>query len=383
MPFTMAGMGVPQVVLRKIDGHEILRRVERHGVTIMCAAPAVVAAVLECAQTWEGPIPGRGRTRIVVAGAPPPTRTIQRVEEELGWEFIQIYGLTETSPLLTVNRARPEWDDLPAAERAARLSRAGTPALGVRLRVDEEGEVLARSNVVLEGYWENPEETDRVLEGGWFHTGDGGVIDDGLPDHPGPQEGRHHHRRRERLLDRGRGRHLQPPGRRRGRRDRRARREVGRDDQGAGGQGRGIGTDRAGADRLREGARSLATRRRPRWSSARCWTAPPPASCRSSSCGRRTGKGATGRSTRPPADEPSPYGDRHGRRPVPARLRCRHRRRGLRRRRRRAGRGQPSGGDPAVAGRGPGPARRAQAHARSQQGRGDARCRAGRPPPPG
>ena len=179
MPFTMAGMGVPQVVLRKIDGHEILRRVERHGVTIMCAAPAVVAAVLECAQTWEGPIPGRGRTRIVVAGAPPPTRTIQRVEEELGWEFIQIYGLTETSPLLTVNRARSEWDDLPAAERAARLSRAGTPALGVRLRVDEEGEVLARSNVVLEGYWENAEETDRVLEGGWFHTGDGGVIDDG------------------------------------------------------------------------------------------------------------------------------------------------------------------------------------------------------------
>ena len=122
MLFTMAGMGVPQVVLRKVDGHEILRRVERHGVTIMCAAPAVVAAVLECAQTWDGEIPGRGRTRIVVAGAPPPTRTIQRVEEELGWEFIQIYGLTETSPLLTVNRSRPEWDDLPAEERAAKLA---------------------------------------------------------------------------------------------------------------------------------------------------------------------------------------------------------------------------------------------------------------------
>ena len=179
MPFTMAGMGVPQVVLRKVDGHEILRRVEQHGVTIMCAAPAVVAAILEAAQTWDGEIPGRDRTRIVVAGAPPPTRTIQRVEEELGWEFLQIYGLTETSPLLTVNRSRPEWDQLPAAERAANLGRAGTPAVGVRLRVDGEGEVLARSSVVLEGYWKNPEETARVLDGGWFHTGDGGTIADG------------------------------------------------------------------------------------------------------------------------------------------------------------------------------------------------------------
>ena len=199
MPFAMAGMGVPQIVLRKVDGMEILRRVEEHGVTIMCAAPAVVAAVLDAAPDWEGEIPGRGRVRIVVAGAPPPTRTIVRVEEELGWEFIQIYGLTETSPLLTINRSRQEWDDLSAEDRAHRLVRAGSPAVGVRLEVDDEGEVLARSNVVLAGYWENPEETERVLEGGWFHTGDGGVDRRRrLPDDPGPQEGRHHHRRRER-----------------------------------------------------------------------------------------------------------------------------------------------------------------------------------------
>ncbi len=178
MPFTMAAMGVPQVVLRKVDGMEILRRVERHGVTIMCAAPAVVAAVLDAAPHWDGEIPGRGRVRIVVAGAPPPTRTIVRVEEELGWEFIQIYGLTETSPLLTINRSREEWDDLSSEGRAAKLVRAGSPAVGVRLKVDAEGEVLARSNVVLAGYWNNPEETERCLEGGWFHTGDGGVIGD-------------------------------------------------------------------------------------------------------------------------------------------------------------------------------------------------------------
>jgi acyl-CoA synthetase (AMP-forming)/AMP-acid ligase II len=178
MPFALAGLGVPQVVLRKIDGAEILRRVERYGVTLMCAAPAVVASVLEAAADWKGVIPGRGTTRIVVAGAPPPSRTIQRVEEELGWEFLQIYGLTETSPLLTVNRRRAEEDDLPPEERAKRLGRAGMPALGTRIRISDSGEVLARGNTVLEGYWEQPEASADALEGGWFHTGDGGVLDD-------------------------------------------------------------------------------------------------------------------------------------------------------------------------------------------------------------
>ena len=178
MPFAMTGMGVKQVVIRKIDGAEILRRVAEHGVTVMCAAPAVVNAVLEAAASWEGEIPGRDRVRIIVAGAPPPTKTIVRVNEELGWEFMQIYGLTETSPLLTVNRTRAEWDDLPAEERAGKLVRAGMPAIGVTLAVSDSGEVLARSNVVLEGYWEQPEETEAALGDGWFHTGDGGFIGD-------------------------------------------------------------------------------------------------------------------------------------------------------------------------------------------------------------
>jgi fatty-acyl-CoA synthase len=179
MPYAVTGMGVRHVVLRKVDGAEILRRVEAEGVTLLCGAPAVVAMILDAASTWDGPIPGAGRTRVVVAGAPPPTRTIERVETELGWEFIQIYGLTETAPLLTINRTRAEWDDLGPADRASRLGRAGVPALGVTLQTDEAGEVLARSNVVLEGYWDNPDATAEALAGGWFHTGDGGFIDDG------------------------------------------------------------------------------------------------------------------------------------------------------------------------------------------------------------
>jgi fatty-acyl-CoA synthase len=180
MPYGITGVGGRHIVLRQVDGTEILRRVDEHGVTILCAAPAVVNAALDAAATWDGPIPGRGRVRIVVAGAPPPTRTIERVIEELGWEFCQIYGLTETSPIVTVNRQRAEWDDLPVHERARLLGRAGAPALGVRVSIDEnDGEVLTRSNHNLEGYWEQPEETAKAQAGNWFHTGDGGHLEDG------------------------------------------------------------------------------------------------------------------------------------------------------------------------------------------------------------
>jgi acyl-CoA synthetase (AMP-forming)/AMP-acid ligase II len=174
MPYALTAMGCKHVVLRKVDGAEILRRIEAEGVTLLCGAPAVVAAILDAAAAGARVKPD---VRIVVAGAPPPTRTIERVETELGWEFIQLYGLTETSPLLTVNRAIPEWDAKTPAERAVLLGRAGVPAIGVRLDVDDEGEVLARSNHVFEGYWEQPEETGKAVRDGWFHTGDGGYLD--------------------------------------------------------------------------------------------------------------------------------------------------------------------------------------------------------------
>jgi acyl-CoA synthetase (AMP-forming)/AMP-acid ligase II len=115
----------------------------------------------------------------VAAAAPPPTRTIARIETELGWEMIQIYGLTETAPLLTVNRARSEWDDLAPGERASKLAAAGVPAVGIEVTVDHQGEVLARGNHILKSYWDQPEATADALEGGWFHTGDGGTLDDG------------------------------------------------------------------------------------------------------------------------------------------------------------------------------------------------------------
>jgi acyl-CoA synthetase (AMP-forming)/AMP-acid ligase II len=179
MPYALTAMGGRHVVQRKIEGEVILTRIAQEGVTLLCAAPAVVASILGAseARRAEGRDLPSGPVRIVVAGAPPPSKTIERVERELGWEFAQIYGLTETSPLLTINRAPSEWDDLEAEERARRLSRAGVPAIGVRMAVNEDGEVLAKSNHVFAGYWEQPEESAKALEGGWFHTGDGGYED--------------------------------------------------------------------------------------------------------------------------------------------------------------------------------------------------------------
>ena len=82
MPYAVTGMGVKQVVLRKVDGPEILRRIEAEGVTLLCGAPAVVSMILDAAATWDGPIPGAGRTRMVVAGAPhssvTPSRSMRR-----------------------------------------------------------------------------------------------------------------------------------------------------------------------------------------------------------------------------------------------------------------------------------------------------------------
>ena len=126
------------------------------------------------------------RPRFTVAGAPPPAAFIQRLEEELGWEFIQIYGLTETAPILTVST--PDFHN--PGDDYARRARAGVAAIGVDIQLLDDdgnpvpqdgvsiGEVCARSNVVLKGYWEQPDETAKAIYGGYFHSGDLAVWDE-------------------------------------------------------------------------------------------------------------------------------------------------------------------------------------------------------------
>ena len=182
--YALTGMGGTHVILRAIDGAKIFELIANEGVTFACMAPAVLRAVLDTPNKEKYGV--RTKPRFVVAGAPPPAAFIERLEQELGWDFIQIYGLTETAPILTVSMPdfQTKKDDWP------RRSRAGVPAVGVEIvLLDGDakpvpkdgvsvGEVCARSNVVFKGYWEQPDETNKAIHGGYFHTGDLAVWDE-------------------------------------------------------------------------------------------------------------------------------------------------------------------------------------------------------------
>jgi fatty-acyl-CoA synthase len=146
-------------------------------------APAVLRAILDYPDKARHQV--RTRPRFTIAGAPPPAAFIERLEHELGWQFIQIYGLTETAPLLTVSAP----DHYTPADDWPRRAHAGVEGIGVELEVrgadgrpvpkdgQAVGEICARSNVVFKGYWEQPEATAEAIRDGWFHTGDLAVWD--------------------------------------------------------------------------------------------------------------------------------------------------------------------------------------------------------------
>ena len=182
--YALTGMGGTHVVLRAVDGKDIFSLIENEKVTFACMAPAVLRTVLDYPDKDKHDI--RTKPRFTVAGAPPPAAFIERLERELGWDFIQIYGLTETAPLLTI--CAP--DHATESDDWGRRARAGSPGLGVDIQVLDGdgkpvardntavGEVCARSNVVFKGYWEQQEETDKAIYGGYFHTGDLAVWDE-------------------------------------------------------------------------------------------------------------------------------------------------------------------------------------------------------------
>jgi fatty-acyl-CoA synthase len=182
--YALTGLGGTHIVLRAVIAKELFRLIADEKVTFACMAPAVLRTILDSEDRAGYTI--ETRPRFTVAGAPPPAAFIERLESELGWEFIQIYGLTETAPLLTV--CQP--DHATAADDWPRRARAGVPGLGVELRLLDAtgaevphdgtsvGEVCVRSNVVFKGYWEQPEETAKAIPDGWFHTGDLAVWDE-------------------------------------------------------------------------------------------------------------------------------------------------------------------------------------------------------------
>jgi fatty-acyl-CoA synthase len=126
---------------------------------------------------------------VLTAGAPPAAATIERVEGELGWQVLHVYGMTETSPFISVCEPRVQHSALPGAQRASIKARQGVELVtSGELRVvdisgnevphDGEtlGEIVARGNVIMKGYYNDPAATEEALRDGWMHTGDAAVV---------------------------------------------------------------------------------------------------------------------------------------------------------------------------------------------------------------
>jgi fatty-acyl-CoA synthase len=180
--------GAAHVCLRKVDPVAIFELIGEAGITTLCAAPTVLIGVANAPPEARAPAAGR-KVRLLTAGAPPAAVTIDRVERELGWEVQHVYGLTETSPLILLCEPLPEHAALSAAERAAIKARQGVELVssGEICVMDEGGgtvpkdgitlgEICVRGNVVMKGYFNDPEATAAAMKDGWFHTGDAAVV---------------------------------------------------------------------------------------------------------------------------------------------------------------------------------------------------------------
>jgi fatty-acyl-CoA synthase len=179
--------GAAHVCLRRVEPRAIFELIERERISMFCAAPTVLIAIANAPAEVRSQAP-RG-VRLFTAGAPPAAATIERIEGELGWELTQVYGLTETSPFITICEPRPEHDLLSLPERAAIKARQGVELItsGELRVVDLDGnevphdgatigEIVVRGNVVMKGYFNDPEATARAIRDGWFYTGDAAVV---------------------------------------------------------------------------------------------------------------------------------------------------------------------------------------------------------------
>ncbi|HVB22497.1 MAG TPA: long-chain-fatty-acid--CoA ligase [Ktedonobacteraceae bacterium] len=194
--WTVTAVGATHVCLRKVEPRAIFTLIRDEKVSLLCAAPTILIGIANASEDVrrillpaEDGSTRPTKVRVLTAGAPPAAATIERVEGELGWEITQVYGLTETSPFITICEPRPAHSTLSPRERATIKARQGVELItsGELLVVDEQGhevphdgetlgEIVACGNVVMQGYYNDPEATERAFAGGWFHTGDAAVV---------------------------------------------------------------------------------------------------------------------------------------------------------------------------------------------------------------
>jgi fatty-acyl-CoA synthase len=183
----VTAVGGTHVCLPRVEPRRVFETIAREAISMLCAAPTVLIGIANAPEELRGT--ARRGVRVVTAGAPPAAATIERIEGELGWSITQVYGLTETSPFITICEPRPEHASLSLAEQAVIKARQGVELIcSGELRVVDEsgqevlcdgetlGEIVVRGNVVMEGYYRDPEATAAVVRDDWFYTGDAAVV---------------------------------------------------------------------------------------------------------------------------------------------------------------------------------------------------------------
>ena len=186
--WNVTARGATHVCLRKVEPTAIFQLIGSEKVTTLCAAPTVLIAIANAPEETRALAKGQV-VRLLTAGAPPAAVTIERIETGLGWQVTHVYGLTETSPLILVCEQRPEHAGLERADLSTVQARQGVELVSsgeIRVVADGDqdvphdgatlGEIVVRGNVVMKGYFNDPEATARAIVDGWFHTGDAAVV---------------------------------------------------------------------------------------------------------------------------------------------------------------------------------------------------------------
>lgn len=186
-PWTVTAMAGTHVCLRRVAARDIYAAISDHGVTHLCGAPIVMGMLLNAPVGERRDFPQA--VQMMTAASPPPATVLEGMAR-LGIKVTHVYGLTEVYGPAVVCDWKPEWDDLPAGEQARLKSRQGLPYVvqeGLMVAdadslapvpADGEtmGEVFMRGNITMKGYLKNPSATAKAFAGGWFHTGDLGVM---------------------------------------------------------------------------------------------------------------------------------------------------------------------------------------------------------------
>ncbi|MDI3256351.1 MAG: long-chain-fatty-acid--CoA ligase [Kyrpidia sp.] len=187
--WAVTGAGATHVCLRKVDPAEIAKLFNAEKVTLLCGAPTVLNMMVNAREASE--VDRSIPRRMAVAGSPPPAAVLKKAEELLGLSVIHVYGMTETSPFITYCEWNKRLDALPEEQKAEVKARQGIeqmfsgevrvvspddPTREVQWDGQEIGEIVARGNAIMAGYYKQPEETGKTIVDGWLHTGDLAVV---------------------------------------------------------------------------------------------------------------------------------------------------------------------------------------------------------------